>query len=228
MVPVKVMNLQYILCRKGHPTIFAFAALPFQEFDHPQRFERVSLQALRPVDPIAIKRAFRANDFGMPSDFGFFVLEQVVVVIAETNPSVNSLPIAAIAPGGPFTGMAKGSPTTEFVVKLSGHFVVGFFGGTGFVVIGPAPNNGVEFANQSSLRATAVITDHLFELSQMAFLRFFTGFDPGLETGLTPICPGFVSAHVVLSDVESQEIKSGLFLVFIEGVRDAGFAGVEL
>jgi hypothetical protein len=229
MITVKVMNLQYILCRKGQSTIFAFAALPFQEFDHPQRFERMSLQTLRPINPISIKRAFRANDFSVPSDFGFFVLEQVVVAIAETNSSVNSLPIATIAPGGPFTGMTRSCPATEFVLKLSGLFVVGFFGGTGFVVIGPAPNNGVEFANQPCLRATAVITDHLFELSQMAFLRFLTGSDQGLETGLTPVGSGFVSAHVILSDVEPQKIKPGLtLLVFVEGVNNAGFVGVEL
>jgi hypothetical protein len=64
--------IAYVLCRKGQSTIFAFAALPFQEFDHPQRLERISLQALRPVDPIAIKRTFGANDFGVPPDFDFF------------------------------------------------------------------------------------------------------------------------------------------------------------
>jgi hypothetical protein len=52
------MNLEYVLCREGQSTFFAFAALPFQEFDHPQRFERMSLQALCPVDPIPIKGAF--------------------------------------------------------------------------------------------------------------------------------------------------------------------------
>jgi hypothetical protein len=71
MIAVEMMNLQHVLCGKGQSTTFTFAALPFQELDHSQRFERVSLQALRPIKPIPIKRAFRANDFGVPSDFGF-------------------------------------------------------------------------------------------------------------------------------------------------------------
>ena len=117
----------------------------------------------------------------MLSDFGFFVLEEVVVSVAEADTSVNPLSGAAITPRGPFAGMTEGSPSTALVVKLKTHLVKYLLGGTSFVVIGPTPDDGIEFANQPGLRATAKITDDLFELSQMAFLGFFTGSNPRLE-----------------------------------------------
>ena len=58
MITVDVMNLDDILCRERKMAIIAFAALPLQEFDHPQGLERVAHQPLRPVDPIAIERTF--------------------------------------------------------------------------------------------------------------------------------------------------------------------------
>jgi len=33
MITIDVVYLQHVLCRKGQSTTFAFAALPFQEFD---------------------------------------------------------------------------------------------------------------------------------------------------------------------------------------------------
>jgi hypothetical protein len=38
-----MMNLHHVLRRKEQATIFAFAALPFQKLDNPQRFERMLL-----------------------------------------------------------------------------------------------------------------------------------------------------------------------------------------
>ena len=58
MITIKVMNLDHILCRERKMAIIAFAALPLQEFDHPQGLERVAHQPLCPVDPIAVERTF--------------------------------------------------------------------------------------------------------------------------------------------------------------------------
>ena len=58
MITVDVMNLDHILCRERKMAITTFAALPLQEFDHPQGLERVAHQPLCPVDPIAVERTF--------------------------------------------------------------------------------------------------------------------------------------------------------------------------
>ena len=58
MITVDVMNLDDILCRERKMAIITFAALPLQEFDHPQGLERVAHQPLCPVDPIAVERTF--------------------------------------------------------------------------------------------------------------------------------------------------------------------------
>ena len=58
VIAVNVMNLDDIRCRERKMAIIAFAALPLQEFDHPQGLERVAHQPLCPVDPIAVERTF--------------------------------------------------------------------------------------------------------------------------------------------------------------------------
>jgi hypothetical protein len=81
--------------------------------------------------------------------------------------------------------MAKSRPATQLVVELGRHVVEDGFGGTGFVVIGPAPDEGIELTNQPGLGATAILTDDMFELGQMAFLSLLTGSDQGLEIDWT-------------------------------------------
>ena len=148
--------------------------------------------------------------------------------VRETDETIQPFPVATITPFGPLARMAKGGPTTKFGVQLSGHLVEDNFGTASFVVIGPASNDGIELANQPALRAAAIVADNLFQLSQMAFDGFLAGSNQGLETGLTPVGSGFVAAHWVLSDVEPQKVEPGLSLVFVEGVTDARFSGVEL
>ena len=70
-----------------------------------------------------------------------------------------------ITPGGPFSGMAESRPTSQLVVELGRHLVEDGLGGTGFVVIGPASDDRIEFADQPGLRATAISADDVFELS---------------------------------------------------------------
>ncbi len=106
--------------------------------------------------------------------------------------------------------MSKGGPTPEFVIELSRHPIEDFFSGTRFVVIGPSPNDGIEFANQSGLRSAPIITDDLFQVGHKAFDGFFGGFNQGLKSSLTSVCSGFVAANLVLSDVEAQKIKPSL------------------
>jgi hypothetical protein len=124
--------------------------------------------------------------------------------------------------------MAKGGPAAQFVVELSRHLVEDGFGATSFVVIGPAPDDGVEFTDQTRLRATPIVADNLLQVSQMAVDGLLTGFNQGLETGLTPVGPGFVFTHLILPDVEAQKVKADLALVFIEGMADLTFGRVQL
>ena len=62
----------------------------------------------------------------------------------------------------------------------------------------------------------------------MAFDSFLGGSNQSLEINIPLVCPGFVSADVVLPDVEAQKIKPDLTLVFIESMGDMGFVGIEL
>ena len=71
--------------------------------------------------------------------------------------------------------MPKSGPATKFVIELSRHAVEGPFGTTGFVIISPTANEGVNGPNQAGLRAAAIVTDNLFEMGQMALLGFLLG-----------------------------------------------------
>ncbi len=139
--------IAHVRSHKEQSTTFTYAALPFEEFDNPQGFKRMPLKPLPPIEPISIKRTFRSNYFDVPFDFSFLVLEQVVLPIGETDDTIQLFPVTTITPLRPFTRVTEGGPTAKFVIELSGHPLKNFFGPTGFVVIGPAPNDGIEFAN---------------------------------------------------------------------------------
>ncbi len=120
------------------------------------------------------------------------------------------------------------------MIQLSRHPIEIRFGTTSFVVIGPTPNDRIELANQSGLRATAIITDNLFQVGQMAFDGFLGGFNQRTDVLRPPeiniplVCPSFVLAHPILLDVKAQKVKPGLTLVFVESVGDMGFTGIKL
>jgi hypothetical protein len=164
MIAIDVMNLDNILCRERQSTIFTLALLPLQEFDHPHRFKRVPHQPFRPVNPIPIKRAFGTNHFGVSSNPGLLVLVKVVCAIAETDTTLVFTPVAAVTPTQPFTRMAKGRPATEFVIELGTHPVENLFGTARSKVVGPTPNDRIEFANQACLRTAPVFPDNLFQV----------------------------------------------------------------
>ena len=61
----------------------------------------------------------------------------------------------------------------------------------------------------------------------MTFDGLLGGSNQSLEINIPLVRPGFVSAHVILPDVEAQKIKPDPALV-VEGMGDMGFRGVEL
>lgn len=73
-------------------------------------------QSGRPISPIAIEGTFGAFDFGMAFDFGVNVVDEGKVTIGEFDGvfAGRSLPVAAINPMPPFSGMSKRSPFSQF------------------------------------------------------------------------------------------------------------------
>ena len=164
----------------------------------------------------------------MPSNSGLLVLVKVICAIAETDTPLVFTPVAAVAPTWPFARMAKGRPTTEFVIELGTHPVKNLFGTAHSKVVGPASNDRIEFANQARLRTAPVFPDNLFQVGQMALLGLLTWFNDSLETGFGPVRPGFISAHPILSDVETQKVEAHVTLILIKGMGDLSFTGLEL
>ena len=120
----------------------------------------------RPVGPIAIEGTFVAFDFGMAFDFGVGVVDEGVIAIGKFNRASvwMPLPIAAVNPFPPFSGMAEAAPFGQFPKQFLVHIIEDFFGGTSFVVVGPTSDNGIEFANQGCLTMASILTDDLFEV----------------------------------------------------------------
>ena len=87
----------------------------------------------------------------MPLDGGVVVPEQIMMAIGEADETLKSFPVTPITPSGPFARVTESCPTAQFVMQLLPHLVESDFGTTAFVVIGPAPDDGIEFANQFSL-----------------------------------------------------------------------------
>ena len=123
----------------------------------------------------------------MAFDGSLVVIMEVVSAIAEADFAQMLPPVTTITPLPPFTWVAKQGPAFEFVKEVFGYPVEDRFGTTAATVVGPAPDDGIELANQAGLRSAAIFTDELFQVKQMALLGFLTRFDDSFEAGLTAI-----------------------------------------
>ena len=83
----------------------------------------------------------------MSFDSGLVVIMEVVCAVAKANFAEMFTPVAAITPAPPFTGVAEQGPAFEFVKKLFGYSFESTFGTTSPKVVGPAPDDGIEFAD---------------------------------------------------------------------------------
>ena len=123
--------------------------------------------------------------------------------------------------------MAKSSPLGQLFVSLVVHGAEGIFGGTGAIVVGPTPDNGVDGRDKGGLRVAPVCADHIFNLEEVTSLGFLTGSDEGLEAWFAPKCSGTVFLNRELSDCETEEVKPRWAFVFVKGVADVGFTRFE-
>ena len=222
------MHFQHVVCRKGQTALIAFAALPFQEFDHPHRFKGVFAQSGRPVGPVIIKNAFGANDFDVPFDCHHFVRSEGMGSIIEIDFVFEARPITSINPAYGASGMAEGRPADEHLIENTAEFNENTFGATGAVIACPADNHQVEGFNQSRLGTAPVLVNDLSQVGHVWFDGVLAWFDERLETGSLSVSSGFVLPNPILTDVKAQEIEPNPVLMRGEGVSDVGFVGIEL
>lgn len=107
-----------------------------------------------------------AFNFSMAFDFGVGIVDEGVIAIGKFNRASvwMPLPIAAVNPFPPFSGMAEAAPLGQFPEQFLVQVIEDFFGGTSFVVVGPTSDNGIEFTNQSRLTMASILADGLFEV----------------------------------------------------------------
>jgi len=72
-----------------------------------------------------------------------------------------------------------------------------------------------------------VLASNLFDSHEVAFLRFQTGFNKGLEAWSILERTGVISSHPILPDVENQKVEPDLPIMLVERVDDASFAGFQ-
>ena len=89
----------------------------------------------------------------MAFDFGLGMVDEGVVAVAEDDRALlwMGLPIATVDPFPPFSGMTKAPPFSQFPEQFLVEIVEDGFSRTTFVVVGPAPDDRIEFADQGGL-----------------------------------------------------------------------------
>lgn len=105
-------------------------------------------------------------DFGMTFDFSVDIGDEHIVIVGEFD-GVSlwmAFPVAVINLAPPFSGMAKATLFSQFPEQFLVQVVKGFFSRTGFVVVGPTPDDGIELANKSRLTMASILSDDLFEV----------------------------------------------------------------
>jgi len=107
-------------------------------------------------------------------------------------------------------------------VKLVIHSIEDSLGRTGAIVVCPAPDARVQGCHEGRLVAPAMGVDEFLHPLQMTLLRLDAWLDDCFVASFAAVLANFK-----LPDREAQEIETYAAFVFVECVRDAGFAGFE-
>ena len=99
-------------------------------------------------------------------------------------------------------------PPPQSLVQLIFDGSKGLFADHMAMVIGPTPDDGIEFADECGLWLTAILANNGFKLKEMAFDSGLAGFDEGLEAGFAPVSASTMFTNWVLTDGEAQEIEA--------------------
>ncbi len=135
-------------------------------------------------------------------------------------------PILASAPAFAFVGMPSARPGPQFVEQPGVHCMKCLLTAHGGVVIRPSFDAWVQSGDQPRLgRLLLLVDDGGERLLVTADVRF-AWLDDGFESErlAASIVAGVGLANPILSYLETQEVKPDGGVVFVEGMRDLGFA----
>ncbi len=162
----------------------------------------------------------------MPLDRHIGVLGQPRCSVAKVHTLTFTLPIAFETPSTRFARVAKACPAKQLAIELSIHPVQHLLGDTGAIVLRPPSNFGIESFDQAGLRRALVLADDLAHFLQVSPTSFLARLDERLKTWPSPVSAGMVCSHPILSNIETEEIKTHVSLVLVECVGYAGLAGL--
>ena len=176
------------------------------------RFLRVLAQPLAPIQPIAIVGAFVVTDLDVSCYRRVFVAGQGARPVAEGISRALALPVTLETPAGGFAPMAILRSLVQFVVDLAIYAGEGALGDTRAIVQRPAADDGVEGRDGGGLGRAPVVADDALDFIQVALNGLVARFDERLDARLPPEGVGVVLAHLILPDVEAEEVKPHLSL----------------
>ena len=169
--------------------------------------------------PARVERVRLAPDSGMPTDADddwvyqsepddFSVGRPFAGVCREHVSAAEGMPVTLDQASAALAGVPVSGPPPEAVPQSPVHFLERPLRRDVAVIVGPAPNHGIELTNQVGLAVSAIPANHLPHLLQEG-VRVFPG---GLDEQLA----------AEFAEVLSEEVESGF------DVCDAGFLGREL
>jgi len=163
----------------------------------------------------------------MPDDGGVHVADERVFSVTEVHTCSLPLPIATESPAWSLVCVVILSPSLQFVRHQVIHRAEGTFGDTRAVVLSPASDDGVERCNESSLWCPPMLAYHPPYLVLVSVDGFLTWLDDSFEARFASIGAGAVLGHPELPNIETQEVKAYVPLMFIKGAGDPGLAGFQ-
>src|SRR5215831_3740733 len=130
------------------------------------------------------------------------------------------MPVLLGNPPPSLMGMTEARPASQPQIQEVIQAVETGSADHGAIVLAPADDHRVELSNQMGLRGRLILTDDRAEVRIVPLARVPTGFDEGLEALF-----GIVATHRVLPDLEAQELKPALALLWREGRDNPGLRG---
>jgi hypothetical protein len=232
-IPAEVIRLHLVLMLEEPPTMGTAPALPVEPGGQAGTDRRVPSPSRAPVHPIPVVRTPMARDLRGPPTGDLAVGGQIRLALTggrrgQHSTGVPSRPVSVLHPSGRGVGVSPACPVAALHPDEMVHPAKGGLTHPRAIVMGPAPDDGVELADQGRLRPGPTGPKEPTECRQMRLDVGLGWCDQGVEPErlmASGSLAGLVCAHPIVAEVATSKVHAGR-LAF-QGVAEAGFGEVQ-
>src|SRR5215471_19135571 len=175
-----MIHLQLVIMLEVLSTVGTAPVLFFEQSGYAGLHRRVVSPAATPIHPIPIVRTPIARNLGMKEAGDLIMVDEPHLAVGshwcgKHLPGVPSVPVPVVNPCCRGVGVSPGDPAAEFHPYQMVQATKSRLADPGTVIVGPTPDVGVKFPDESCLRPILALANNPTELRSMALTLALAG-----------------------------------------------------